>query len=180
MNRDYFLRTERMGFSKWTDADLPLARRLWGDPDVTRLICAPGSFTEQEVADRLEREIDHDRRFSVQYWPVFELDGGGFMGCCGLRPYKSGERAYELGFHLRKQYWGMGYATEGAAAVIRYAFHVVKAETLYAGHHPENAGSEKVLKKLGFRYVGTEFYEPTGLEHPLYEMYPTHFTKGEM
>ena len=102
------------------------------------------------------------------------------MGCCGLRPYKSGERAYELGFHLRKQYWGMGYATEGAAAVIRYAFHVVKAETLYAGHHPENAGSEKVLKKLGFRYVGTEFYEPTGLEHPLYEMYPTHFTKGEM
>ena len=81
MNRDYFLQTKRIGFSKWTDADLPLARQLWGDPDVTRLICASGRFTPQEIADRLVREIDHDRRFSVQYWPVFELNGGGFMGC---------------------------------------------------------------------------------------------------
>ena len=81
MNRDYFLQTERIGFSKWTDADLPLAHQLWGDPDVTRLICASGRFTPQEIADRLVREIDHDRRFSVQYWPVFELNGGGDKVC---------------------------------------------------------------------------------------------------
>ena len=57
MNRDYFLQTERIGFSKWTDADLPLAHQLWGDPDVTRLICASGRFTPQEIADRLVREL---------------------------------------------------------------------------------------------------------------------------
>ena len=53
MNRDYFLQTKRIGFSKWTDAVLPLARQLWGDPDVTRLICASGRFTPREQRYRL-------------------------------------------------------------------------------------------------------------------------------
>ena len=90
------------------------------------------------------------------------------IGCCGLRPYRGGK--YEIGFHLRPQFLGKGYATEAATAVIDYAFSVLKAEALFAGHHPNNAASAKVLLKLGFRYIGDEFYEPTGLYHPSYEL----------
>lgn len=98
---------------------------------------------------------------------VFELATNDLIGCCGLRPYKINE--YAIGFHLRPEFWRHGYAAEAANAVIEYAFTVLKAEKLFAGHNPNNIKSRKLLEKLGF-YIGDEFYEPTGLYHPSYEL----------
>lgn len=79
------------------------------------------------------------------------------------------EKPYEIGFHLRPKFWGQGFATEAATAVMEYACTSLGAERLFAGHHPDNKASQKVLGKLGFQYTGDEFYEPTGLYHPSYE-----------
>lgn len=170
MSRDYFLMTNRIGFSKWGHDDMELAVLLWGEEAVTRYICASGVFSRQEIADRLRTEIHNGEQYSVQYWPIFELVTEELIGCCGLRPFKSEKSSYEIGFHLRKKYWGMGYASEAAEAVIDYSFQVLKAEILYAGHHPKNAASEKLLTKLGFQYIGKNYYEPTGLYHPSYQL----------
>lgn len=78
-------------------------------------------------------------------------------------------REYEIGFHLCPEFWGKGYAKETADVTIDYAFSVLKAKKLFAGHNPNNIASRKVLGKLGFSYVGDEFYEPIGLFHPSYE-----------
>jgi len=64
----------------------------------------------------------------------------------------------------------MGYAYEAARAAINYSFDVLKVDKLYAGHHPQNKASEKLLLRLGFQYIGLNFYEPTGLYHPSYEL----------
>ena len=168
MARDFFLTTNRIGFSKWQKGDIQLAELLWGDPDVTRFICASGRFDVDDISARLEKEIYNETEYHVQYWPVFELSSGNLIGCCGLRPYRGGK--YEIGFHLRPQFWGKGYATEAATAVIDYAFSALKAEALFAGHNPNNVASSKVLLKLGFHYIGDEFYEPTGLYHPSYDL----------
>ncbi len=50
----------------------------------------------------------------------------------------------------------------------------MKADALFAGHNPHNTESAKVLRKLGFHYIGDEFYEPTGLYHPSYELKQKH------
>lgn len=42
--REYFMKTGRLGFSVWEKDDLELAKLLWGEPEVTRLICALGYF----------------------------------------------------------------------------------------------------------------------------------------
>jgi RimJ/RimL family protein N-acetyltransferase len=47
----YFLRTQRLGFRTWTEADLDLAFGLWGDAEVTRLIGGP--FSEERIQQRL-------------------------------------------------------------------------------------------------------------------------------
>lgn len=168
MNRKYFLKTERLGFSEWTENDLGLAAQLWGNAEVTRFICASGQFSEDDIASRLAKEIENSRNYHVQYWPVFSLPSDELVGCCGLRPYSANQ--YELGFHLLPAFWGQGYATEAAKCVIGYAFSVLKATALFAGHNPNNTASAKVLSKLGFTYVRDEFYEPTGLYHPSYEL----------
>ena len=166
--RNYFLTTDRIGFSKWSQADYSLAELLWGNPEVTRYICAGGVFDKDAIMDRLQREISNDAAYQVQYWPIFELGQNELIGCCGLRPYDA--RTYEIGFHLRPEFWGQGYAVEAANAVIVYAFACLKTERLFAGHNPNNTASQRVLEKLGFRYTGDEYYEPTGLFHPSYEL----------
>ncbi len=170
MNREYFMNTERIGFSYWTAADLELAVMLWGEKDVTQFISATGVFTQENIMDRLSVEISNKENYQVQYWPIFDLMTDELIGCCGLRPFKSEQHSYEIGFHLRKKYWGQGYAYEAATRVIQYAFKELKTAKLYAGHHPQNTGSKKLLTKLGFQYIGDNFYEPTGLYHPSYEM----------
>lgn len=168
--KEYFMETEHIGFSKWADDDFPLAVQLWGEEDVTRYICASGKFTEQDIQKRLIFEINNQAHFNVQYWPIFEIPTGELIGCCGLRPFKAEENSYEIGFHLRKKFWGQGYAFEAATAVIKYFFTTLNGDKLFVGHHPQNMSSKKLLIRLGFQYIGDNFYEPTGLYHPSYEM----------
>ncbi len=164
----YFLHTQRLGFRTWLETDLELALGLWGDAEVTRLIGGP--FSMERVQRRLAQEIANQAAYGLQYWPVFLLDQDAHVGCCGLRPYPSEPRVYELGFHLRKAYWRQGLAVEAARAVIEYAFERLDAAGLFAGHHPANASSRRVLIKLGFRYTHAELYPPTGLKHPSYRL----------
>ena len=166
--RKYFLLTERLGFSHWKKDDAELAYSLWGNKNVTKYLSASGTFTAGEVTERLKLEIDNEKIYGIQYWPVFELETGGFAGCCGLRPYKSSEKIYEIGFHLIPEYWGKGYGKEAAEAMIKYAFEELFAEKLFAGHNPANTASARLLTKLGFIYTGDEYYKPTGLYHPSY------------
>ena len=168
--REYFMKTKRIGFSKWNAADLDLAGQLWGEEEVTTFICAAGKFTDQDIINRLNTEIHNDEVFHIQSWPVFDLTTDELIGCCGIRPFKSETHSYEIGFHLRKKYWGMGYASEAAKAVIDYSFTTLKADKLYAGHHPKNTASEKLLRKLGFQFIGKNYYKPTGLYHPSYQL----------
>ncbi len=166
----YFIKTTRCGFSHWAENDLHFANLLWGESEVTRYICASGVFSAEDIKNRLHTEIVNLEKYGVQYFPFYSLENGELIGCCGLRPYKYTKYVYELGFHLRKEYWHKGYATEAATAMINYAFDMLDAKELKAGHNPNNIASSKVLSKLGFQYECDEFYEPTGLNHPLYSL----------
>jgi len=163
----YFHTSERLGFRAWTVNDIDLAKQLWADPQVTRLF-SKEPFSDQQIKERLETEIERSNSHGVQYWPIFELSTDEFVGCCGLRPYRPDERICELGFHLRPPFWGKGYATESAQAAVEYARSRLALRGLFAGHHPDNHASKRVLLKLGFEEIGSELYPPTGLLHPGY------------
>lgn len=166
--RTYFFKTKRIGFSIWTSHDTNLASLLWGDPEVTHFICAKGIFTQEEIQSRLNLEIENYKNYKIQYFPIFDLSTSNLIGCCGLRPYEDKKDVYEIGFHLRKEYWHQGFAFEAATAMIDYAFSELNAKKLRAGHHPSNIASKKLLGKLGFQYIKDCYYEPTGLYHPSY------------
>ena len=92
-----------MGFRWWSQDDLPRARELWGDLEVTKFFGGP--FFDEEMQSRLQVELDRASAHHFQYWPMYLLDGGDeFVGCCGLRPYKLHEGIPELGFHLRPKF----------------------------------------------------------------------------
>lgn len=169
-SRPYFLKSARLGFSRWSAEDLPLATALWGNPQVTRYFGGP--FSREKINERLAREIALMSTHNVQYWPIFLLAGGAHVGCAGLQLYKLDEKIYELGVHLLPPYWGQGFAVEASKAIIEFAIESLGARSLFAGHHPENNASRSVLKKLGFQYQGEEFYAPTGQLEPTYLLSP--------
>jgi [ribosomal protein S5]-alanine N-acetyltransferase len=167
-DRSYFLKTERLGFSEWSESDSSLAEMLWGDSKVSFFIGGP--FTSDEARTRLKREIEMMIAHKVQYWPVFLLREDKFVGCAGLRSYRNDERVFEMGVHLLPGCWGQGFGQEAARAVIEFGFERFGAKSLFAGHHPANVASRRLLERLGFRFTHEEFYPPTGLNHPSYRL----------
>jgi len=155
--------TARLRFGEWTREDFDRAWSLYGDIEVTHLFGGP--FTREQVQARLDREVANLATRGVQYWPLFLIENDDFVGACGLRPH---DEILALGFHLRPQHWGRGYATEAARAVIDFAFERAGIASIFAGHHPNNERSKRALESLGFRYWKHNFYEPTGLQHPGY------------
>lgn len=166
---DYFLRSERLGLRHWRDTDLPFALQLWGNPIVTQFISTK-PLTANDVQLRLNREIETQVANGMQYWPVFLLGSGGFVGCCGLRPRTQEPDVPEFGVHLLPEHWRRGYATEAAHLVFDHAFRAHGFRALFAGHNPNNAASRALLLRLGFAHTHDEFYPPTGLMHPSYRL----------
>lgn len=167
----YRLRSARLGVGIWTREDLDLALGLWGDPAVARYMGGP--FSCERVAGRLQLEVDNYERHGLQYWPLFLYDSGVHVGCCGVAPHLPDGPVYQFGFQLRQAYWRQGYLREVGPVIIADAFDSLGAAALYAGHHPANEASRRVLLALGFHYTHDEFYAQTGVIEPCYRLVRT-------
>jgi RimJ/RimL family protein N-acetyltransferase len=76
---------------------------------------------------------------------------GALIGMCGLDPRQDG---IELGYWLGLPFWGRGYATEAARALIDHAFAELGCEVLQSGARVSNPASRRVLEKCGFQWTG--------------------------
>ena len=164
----YFLTSARLGFRHWTADDLPLATALWTDPDVTRYL--GGAFTPQQVRDRLALEMERQRTFGIQYWPIFDLASGAHAGCAGLRPFHDEPHVCEVGVHIARLFWSGRYGEEAARAVITHAFDTLHLAAVTAAHNPDNANSRALIERLGFRFTHLEPWGPQDQLHPFYRL----------
>lgn len=165
----FFLKSQRLGLRHWQATDILFAVKLWANPQVTQFISSQ-PLTGNDVQLRLDREIESQRNYGIQYWPVFLLHDSSFVGCCGLRPRAEAPEVPEFGAHLLPEFWRRGYAVEAAKLVFAYAFRTLGCQALFAGHNPDNVASRGLLTRLGFVHTHDEFYAPTGLMHPSYRL----------
>ncbi len=78
------------------------------------------------------------------------------LGACGVAERPAAPP--EIGYWLAVPFWGSGYATEAARAMIDYAFDHLGHEVLHAGARVTNAASRRVLEKCGFQWTGVGLY----------------------
>ena len=81
---------------------------------------------------------------------------GTVLGCCGMAKL-DGEHP-EIGYWLGVPFWGKGYATEAARAVIDHAFGDLGCEVIVGGARVSNPASRRVLQKCGFEWTGVGLY----------------------
>ena len=141
------LRTSRLILREFQPADAQGFYELNADPEVIRYTGDP-PFGSVEEARTFIEEYDAYAKHGIGRWAVIEVETGDFIGFCGLKKHDDGE--VDLGYRLRRDRWGKGYATEAAQRSIEYAFEDLKLESLIGRVAKENYPSIRVLEKLGF------------------------------
>lgn len=146
--------TARLRFRAMGPADLDDLAALLGDPQVMAYYPAPK--TRAEAAAWIAWNEENYARYGHGLW-IVETHDGAFVGDCGLTWQRvGGELRLEVGYHVRRELQGRGYATEAAAACRDAARDVLGADELVAIVHPDNAASLRVAEKLGMRHVADD------------------------
>ena len=127
--------------------------------DVARLLAEPRVMRYIEDGKPVSR-VDVERVVLPKvtgggWWAARVKGSGAFIGWFELSPVGGG--VAELGYRLHPDHWGRGYATEGAAALVRHG-RAVGVTRVVAYAMAVNSGSRRVLEKVGLRYVRT-FHE---------------------
>ena len=147
------LSTERLSLRPHRPSDVPFMMEMSADPEVIRYTGDPPFASEDEARAVIARLAHQFEAFRMGRFVVSDRKTGEKLGWCGLKWHEDDELA-DLGYRFLRKHWGRGYATESAAACVRYAFEELGLPRLVAHAMLENAASVRVLEKLGFRRTG--------------------------
>lgn len=153
MGREPEISTDRLLLRRWQQSDLEPFAALNADPDVMEHF--PSVMTKdktEEMIARLEAGFDKD---GFGLWALEHSASQAFMGFVGLAT--PGFEAHftpavEVGWRLAREYWGNGYAVEGARAIVRFGFEKIGLDEIVSFTIPANTRSMAVMKRLGMTH----------------------------
>jgi ribosomal-protein-alanine N-acetyltransferase len=145
------LRTRRLVLRPFTLADAPRVQQLAAAREVAlNTLSIPHPYPDGAAEDWIS---SHEAKFE-QGHINFAIDDGLLVGAIGLVTKREDDVA-EIGYWIGLPYWGRGYASEAAEAVVRYGFEDQNLNKIYAAHFTRNPASGRVLQRLGMRHEGT-------------------------
>lgn len=145
------LETTRLRLRPYREADIAELVPLIGLREIAATTRLPFPYTEEDAKDFLARTEEPGN-----LWLAITLRSDGRqIGGAGLRIDHLNQNA-ELGYWLGVPYWGEGYATEAARAVIRHGFEHLRLHRIFASHFKENQASARILAKLGMQHEGCQ------------------------
>ena len=156
------LHTARLFLRSWRDEDLASFARMNADPRVMRHF---PSMLSQRESDLLVAGIRaHFAAHGFGLWAV-EIKGvapfAGFIGLAIPKFEAHFTPCVEIGWRLAAEYWGNGYAPEGARAALAFGFQT--REEIVSFTVPENLASRRVMEKIGMRHEPREDFDHPSL-----------------
>lgn len=148
------LETARLLLRPFRLEDAESCLRNWAsDPEVYRWI-SQKAMTPQEVFQWLSTAEEAYKHPETYYWAIVEKESGEVLGEILVDSFSSRNGWCELDWKIGRPFWGKGYATEAASAVLRYSrdrvgFHRIQAKCCVG-----NRASERVMQKLGMSKEG--------------------------
>lgn len=149
------LETPRLILRPFTWEDLDELARISADPENRRYMWA-GPLTREQTAENI-REWMAEYERGLGTLAVIHKPDGRLIGQCGIG-LEDGD-SVGVGYMLDHPYWGMGLATEAAAALIRYGLEKTGAERVCAAGMAENGASRRLMERLGMSHERTEHHE---------------------
>jgi [ribosomal protein S5]-alanine N-acetyltransferase len=168
--------SERLCFRMWKEEDKKIFSKMNSDPIVMEYF--PKLLNEDESNKFYERIVNNLHNNDYGLWAVEIKNDNQFIGFIGFNDttFKSNfTPCVEIGWRIKKEEWGKGYATEGAKACLFYGFNKIGLKEIFSFTSKTNKRSEKVMIKIGLNKID-EFKHP-GIEegnqlrkHVLYKL----------
>ena len=147
--------TPRLTLRPFTLEDVDVVHTLWTDPAVRRYLWDDVVIPRARVEEMIRAIIAGFERNGRGMWLIYENAAESPCGFCGFLPRKEADRA-EIIYGLAPGAWGRGYATESARAVMEYGFGTLNLPKIGAAADVPNTASQRVLERLGMRFVRRE------------------------
>lgn len=144
------LETSRLILREFRRDDADALARVISDPETMRFYPAPldQAGVEQWIERNLRRYADHGHGL----WAMVLKSTGDMIGDCGLTFQNvDGVNELEIGYHVRRDLWGQGLATEAARACRDYGFSRLSADRIISLIRSENVPSRRVAEKNGMK-----------------------------
>ena len=147
------IETERLVLRMFRESDTDAYAEMVADPEVMRFLGGGKPVARAEAWRNMAMIVGHWHLRGYGMWAVEEKGGGEMVGRVGCwRP--EGWPGLEVGWTLRRRFWGRGFATEAARASLAYAFDVLGQTRVISLIDPENVNSIRVAERLGQRPDG--------------------------
>jgi RimJ/RimL family protein N-acetyltransferase len=149
------IQTERLLLREYEETDWQAVHAYGSDPVVVRFM-PWGPNTEDETREFVERVMAHqwDAQRKEFELAVTLREEGPLIGGCGLSVTDQFHRGGMLGYCFSHDFWGQGYATEAARALLRFGFKELALHRVYATCDVLNVASARVLEKIGMQREG--------------------------
>ena len=149
------INTDRLVLRETVADDWPAVLAYQRDPRYLRFYPWTDR-TEAEVRDFVQMFVDQQterprRRFQ---FAIISPGGGRVIGNCGIRRKPENDWEADIGYELAPEYWGRGYATEAALAIVNFGFRELGLYRISSWCIADNAASARVLEKVGLRLEG--------------------------
>lgn len=148
------LQTARLTLRAHALSDIPALMPLIGAREVAATtLRIPHPYTESDAQDFIAGTQEDLSSGSGLHLGIVLRESDTLCGGVGLRIEADYRRA-ELGYWIGVPYWGNGYATEAARAVVKYGFGTLGLHRIFASHFANNPASARVLRKIGMLHEG--------------------------
>lgn len=149
------LETERLLLREFEESDWEAVHEYGSDAEVVKYL-AWGPNTEQETKDFVARQIasQHEEPRKRYGLAVVLKAEEHLIGSIELTVVSPEDRGGWIGYCLTRRFWGKGYATEAARAIIAFGFKELGLHRIFATCDVENVASARVLEKIGMRREG--------------------------
>lgn len=148
------LSTERLHLRQLRHADAAGIMAIFGDPAVLRYLNdAPTDTLEKATALIDWFETSFHRQEGIN-WAITLRGDDRLIGTCGAYAWHRSDRHVDIGYHIAPAYWGKGYATEAARAMIGWCFEALDVHRIQADCTEGHIASERVMLKCGFTLEG--------------------------
>ena len=142
------LETERLILRKFVLKDADALEKVLGDPVAMEFY--PAALDHRGVEGWINKNLVRYERDGHGLWAMVLKVSGEVMGDCGCTLQEvEGRQHVEIGYHVRRDQWGNGYATEAARACMEYAFGALAAPRVISMIRPENLRSIRVAERNG-------------------------------
>lgn len=146
------LHTSRLVLRPLTEDDAGIVVQLAGEWQVaTKTGRIPYPYELEMALDFIHAQQKSNEREVI--FAVCRQSDGALLGCVGANFEAD---SAELGYWFGQAYWGQGFATEAAQALLQYVFSLARIKQMTSSHLLNNPASGRVLKKLGFIEVARE------------------------